>query len=741
MTAYVETQRQSVVDYYEAGLQPIPLHPKSKRPKGLEWQKQGRSSTVEGQKGLFMPNDNVGLMCGDEVWGWVHICADIDKYDEELIDKLESVGFWIVRSGRADGGGRHFHFTTPKKIKSRDIYYRGKHVGELKANGQVVAPPSIHDVSGLPYESIKGDPNELPLLSPEKIDEFFPAKEERPFEKASYEPLSEPEKLENAVNRVFDYASRKIAEAEYGQRHNVICKYAYWIGGFVGGGDIKQSVAERNLRIWTLSLFEKEEEAQKEFKTIRDALSAGSRKPIRISESKDSLPEMSDEEWHKFAVSLGLESPNIEVEEEEFKSDRDEIPESIVRCPGPVGQLAEYMTQTAIRPQPYLAVGASLALFGALLGKRVRTTQDARTNLMIVGVSGTASGKEHARLVVRKMLFKAGLDHHNPGDEVTGSTAIERVMQSANVADSRCLFLFDEWGDMCHSILAKNSPTHQNAVMRTIMKFYSQANGIYYPKEFSREEDTIDPIEQPTLCVYGTTTAEAYFGSMKSTQILNGFLNRFVHLITPEERPQEQLGTIIDPPEELVGHLKRVAELPHNCSTGIGGQYNPDLIEPRVLPFAPDGRMVIREFSAYCDEQVDSGSQFAPLWGRASQMSQQVALILAGVNESMDITAQHALYGVDFIELAMKRTINAVQDQLADNDWEHNTKKVLRIINEFKTKGVDKSALTRKTQFLKQHERDDILKTLEQSKQIIMKEMKMTKKAFFTQLFYGAKYA
>ena len=740
MTSYAETQRLSVVDYYNAGLHPIQLHPKSKRPKGLEWQKKDRATTAEEQKNLFMPNDNVGLICGDEIDGLYHICADLDKYDKEMHEMLGEIDFWIVRSGRADGSGKHYHFMSDKKIKSRDIYFNGKHVGELKANGQVVSPPSVHDVSGLTYETIQGDPNGMPTLNAKQIDIFFPAKEERPYEKASYEPLSEPEKLENAVNRVFDYASRKIAEAEYGQRHNVICKYAYWIGGFVGSGDIKQSVAERNLRIWTLSLFEKEEEARKEFKTIRDALSAGSRKPIRISESKDSLPEMTDEEWSKFAVSLGLESPNIEVEEE-FKSDRDEIPESIVRCPGPVGQLADYMTHSAIRPQPYLAVGASLALFGALLGKRVRTVQDARTNLMVVGVSGTASGKEHARLVIRKMLFKAGLDHHNPGDEVTGATAIERVMQSANVADSRCLFLFDEWGDMCHSILAKNSPTHQNAVMRTIMKFYSQANGIYYPKEFSREEDTIDPIEQPTLCVYGTTTAEAYFGAMKSTQILNGFLNRFVHLITPEERPQEQLGTIIDPPDELVGHLKRVAELPHNCSSGLGGQYNPDLIEPRTLPFSADGRMVIREFSAYCDEQVDSGSQFAPLWGRASQMSQQVALILAGVSESMDITGEHALYGVEFIELAMKRTINAVQDQLADNEQEHVTKRVSRIISEFKYEGVTKSVLTKKTYFLKRKERDDIIVTLLESGQIKCKEMKMSSKGFATNLYFDSKYA
>lgn len=738
--SYFDRQRSCVIDYYNAQLHPIPLHPTSKRPKGLAWQTQERSESYDEQASRFTPSDNVGLMCGDEIFGKYHICADLDKYDEELIDRLEGIGFWVIKSGRADGSGRHYHFMTEKKIKSRDIYFNGKHVGELKASGQVVAPPSIHDVSGLPYESIQGDPNELPLLSLEKVDEYFPAKETKPFEKASYEPLTEPEKLANAVERIFEYASRRIAEAEYGQRHNVICKYAYWIGGFVGAGDIQRTVAQRNLRMWVLALFDTAEEGQEEFKTIDDALDAGMKRPIKISELKYDLPEMSSEEWSKFAVALGLESPEIEVTEEP-ETDRDEIPENILRCPGPVGELADYMTQTAIRPQPYLAVGASLALFGTLLGKRVRTTQDSRSNVMIVGVSGTASGKEHARLVIRKLLFKADLSQHNPGDEVTGSTAIERVMQSDNVADSRCLFLFDEWGDMCHSILSKSSPSHQNAVMRTIMKFYSQANGIYFPKEFSREEDTIQPIEQPTLCIYGTTTPEAYFGSMKSTQILNGFLNRFVHLITPEERPQEQAGTILDPPKDLVGHLKRIALLPHNCSTGIGGQYNPDLIEPRVLPFSADGKGVIREFSAYCDEQVDSGSEFAPLWGRASQMAQQVALILAGVSELNDITAKEALYGVEFIELAMKRTISAVADQLADNEQEHLTKKVLRIINDSKTEGISKKVLTRKTQFLRKRDRDDILITLIDSGQIILKEMKMTSKGFTTNLYFGFKYS
>ena len=71
-------------------------------------------------------------------------------------------------------------------------------------------------------------------------------------------------------------------------------------------------------------------------------------------------------------------------------------------------------------------------------------------------------------------------------------------------------------------------------------------------------------------------------------------------------------------------------------------------------------------------------------------MAQQVALILAGVSELNDITAKEALYGVEFIELAMKRTISAVADQLADNEQEHLTKRVLRIINEYKEEGVTK---------------------------------------------------
>jgi hypothetical protein len=75
---------------------------------------------------------------------------------------------------------------------------------------------------------------------------------------------------------------------------------------------------------------------------------------------------------------------------------------------GLVGDLARYMIDTARRPQPLLAVGASLCALGALMGRRYRTTTDLRANLYIVGIADSGSGKNHAREVVNELFFAAG---------------------------------------------------------------------------------------------------------------------------------------------------------------------------------------------------------------------------------------------------------------------------------------------------------------------------------------------
>jgi hypothetical protein len=55
--------------------------------------------------------------------------------------------------------------------------------------------------------------------------------------------------------------------------------------------------------------------------------------------------------------------------------------DDLLRVPGLVGELADWITATSHRRQPVLALGASIAAVGTILGRKVRTETNLRTNL------------------------------------------------------------------------------------------------------------------------------------------------------------------------------------------------------------------------------------------------------------------------------------------------------------------------------------------------------------------------
>ena len=67
------------------------------------------------------------------------------------------------------------------------------------------------------------------------------------------------------------------------------------------------------------------------------------------------------------------------------------------------------MIATARRPQPLLvARRKSAARSGALMGRKYRTDSNLRSNLYIVGIADSGSGKNHSREVVNELFVEAG---------------------------------------------------------------------------------------------------------------------------------------------------------------------------------------------------------------------------------------------------------------------------------------------------------------------------------------------
>ncbi|MBL0115859.1 MAG: PriCT-2 domain-containing protein [Sphingomonadales bacterium] len=129
---------------------------------------------------------------------------------------------------------------------------------------------------------------------------------------------------------------------------------------------------------------------------------------------------------------------------------------------GLVGKLTDYMLSTARRPQPLLSLGASLCAIGALMGRLYRTESNLRSNLYVVGIADSGSGKNHSREIINEVLFEAGLANHLGGNKIASGAGLLTALHR----QPAILFQIDEFG-MFLSAAAdrKRSPRHITEIL------------------------------------------------------------------------------------------------------------------------------------------------------------------------------------------------------------------------------------------------------------------------------------
>lgn len=135
------TSRRDCEALSALGLLPIPLHPRTKRPKGEAWQTANRENSLA----KFVDGDNIGVLLG-EPSAWV---VDVDL-DTPIA--RENAAHFLPKTatfGRATNRSSHYLYVCRQ---SRTVKYQCKPHGmllELRSSGtQTVFPPSIHDTTG-----------------------------------------------------------------------------------------------------------------------------------------------------------------------------------------------------------------------------------------------------------------------------------------------------------------------------------------------------------------------------------------------------------------------------------------------------------------------------------------------------------------------------------------------------------------------------------------------------------------
>ena len=388
---------------------------------------------------------------------------------------------------------------------------------------------------------------------------------------------------------------------------------------------------------------------------------------------------------------------------------------------GLVGKLTDYMLSTARRPQPLLSLGASLCAIGALMGRLYRTESNLRSNLYVVGIADSGSGKNHSREIINEVLFEAGLANHLGGNKIASGAGLLTALHR----QPAILFQIDEFG-MFLSAAAdrKRSPRHITEILDNMTELYTSAGGIFLGAEYANRDGTNErrDIVQPCLCVYGTTTPLHFWSALQGANVVDGSLARFLILPSDEDYPDENVAVgLRTPPADLIAGLQLLASGPgQQRGNWAGATSGPQTaVVLTTVPMTDEARARFKSLSGELTDELRAaaGTSFTAILARIGEIAMKLALIVAVGKDPVApvIAIDDADWAIAFVRHYAQRAMEAVDRHVADTETEAHLKRLRELIRAAGAKGITKSELTRGSQWLKSRDRDDIIQTLIES--------------------------
>lgn len=715
-----ESLRKVIEDYHRAQINVMPLLPKTKRPFLKKWDSLPYA-TLEDTLQRFEGHAkcNIGGICGSSSHGI--ICGDIDAHLDQW--KQQPLAQKILQQTPVvkTGKGLHIWLLCPEQTQTYIWQMNGEKSGEVRSDGaQVVVPPSIHP-SGMPYQLISGSFMDIYRIAPDELLELFPPVQERKRGRPKGASNRIPKKnqyIYGSVRWGDFFQDRGEVVAQHGERLEVLCPNS------AAHSDPNETTAWVHvnldgLRRHGFHCFHNhcENLTYKQLEDFfGDALN-GYGEPFDPDQGKAT----------KESIEKILKRRQAEVQETEPEEQK-QLPEVNLRLyefPGLVGEIADWICLTAERPQPILALGGTLAMLGAVLGQRVASATDARTNLYVLGLGETGSGKDHILKCLDRILISANLDHLITGNDFTSESALIK----ATLREPTSLVVMDEVGEILKGILGAHTQTHVAKISKVLMEFYSSSNRAYRSKEYASEkENPRVQIEQPCLSLYGTTTPTSFYRLLEKEHVESGLLNRLLPFEAHTHAPEINFHPDrFEVPDRFVRLLTELRQ--RTTNTNSQNALASTNVLPAVLPFAADTLEFWKEISLQTYQKQVEQIPYYQMWVRAPLNAQKLALVTAtaGGLQEMPLNMLEQCWALiqDQIELVLRHF--AAGTGKLDEGY---TGKILDYIRHAGTKGRSLSDVARRFRTVQKWERDQILETLTEAQLVNIREVDGVTKKF-----------
>ena len=416
-------------------------------------------------------------------------------------------------------------------------------------------------------------------------------------------------------------------------------------------------------------------------------------------------------------------TPKTDTEPQDAKSDalpptvkNVPIPKHLLEAPGLLGRVSGWIRATANQDQPELALANSVAFVGALLGKKVRTPNNARTNFYTLGVGESCCGKDHSRQQINALVEYAAVTDILAGESVTS----ERAVMNVAARKTGTLMQRDEIGHFFSSMASGAASTHEKAIIPTLTKLFTSAGTTVCGKEFAdQDKDPRIDIKEPCLCLYGTATPGQLFSSFRADQIADGFIGRLLIFASQDASPEWNDVADKMPPKDLCDTVARWGAFSPQAPEGTGN-IAAATYGAQIVPYTDEARAVLSAFRTRTAElrkqmmQCQGGESLHPLWGRAAEQAEKLALI-ASMDEPTDhlrITGGAMRWATELISALVSGLIDVAEREVSENGHDRIVNQILAMIKAAGRGGIARASISRKFRKIKAKDRDDILTDL-----------------------------
>ena len=707
---------QNPFSYYRSlGLSVIPLRAKDKNKVPLHpWGKYRREFMSDFELKIYDNSaHNIGIVTG--ILSKI-IVVDIDGEEGERTAKELD----LPKTAEAiTGNGRHLYYRYPDTLPYDSLrgFVRKTRSGkeypgiDLRAEGNcVTAPPSEH-YTGRIYKWVTDLTNRSQFAPcPSWIIEAQTPKP-APIYK---ETIGEGDISDKYLAEALRGEIQEVLQCLEGSRNTQLNKSVFVLAQLIEHGlletDIVLEMGQAALAIGLTAT-----EARN---TIRYALKSGKENPRKIErreiQPEDHLPPpaiLNAEPEEGIAEDLGAQEPEQTNSPVKFT-----LPYSLIlEAPGLIGRTIRWINSCAPYPQPMLELAASIALVGSVMGHKVCTESDLRSNILSLGVAPSGAGKDHARRCIKSLLKACAAEKLLCGEPKSGTAVVNAVHSKDGVT----LMLIDEIGRYLKKISSDHSGSHTRDISTKIMEIYSSANTLMIGGEYADNEAQggRKDLEQPCLCIYGTTVPSHLFSALTSEEAIDGFLARWLIFETKDyhiEGTNNQPSII--PPSDLIDEYKTWLAKP-SC-TDKSDEFGLS-VTPEIIDFSDKARLLLNGYNRStrlrAKREIDDKTGLESVWNRTAEHA--IKLSLLAHEDGYIISGTDARWAIQIANYCAHYMIEAIKGNVRENQQESATKRILKIIANEKN-GISMSKIAAKTQWLDRRKRYDILETLLESKQI-----------------------